>query len=461
MSDDGPSELPLGFGAEVLVREYTFGDEVCVAVHDRPGHGREDFGRNECMTSFHHRLGEPGQGPVSGFGLRAFVTHVHQRLLEHHSEMPDVVTSKVDVGDPGRFERVDRVRSPGRRGGQSVRELCEALTGDLGKDALVVAEDMIRRLMAHSGSTRHLSEGDVAHPVLGDECDAGVQDLAAEVGHAPRPYLRKTSPSRPRKKHPRHGAQAGNTSTVPWPWLSFEAAEAREKPASTCPHGLPDRRILRTMGWYDVFAFFYDRALEDLYAPHRAAAIEALHLRPGMTVLDAPCGTGQSLPDLAAKVGPSGAVVGVDASSGMLGKARRRVEKSGLVSVSLHQAMIPDGLDAVGTEPHDAIFCALGLSALPQSTFSALWARLRPGGRFVLFDVFAEKPSLQTRIVEQMARARLTHRDWLQLESAALETEDPQRAFRRVALPADPAQMGGELYFAVGVKPARSEAPHP
>ncbi|HMB90432.1 MAG TPA: hypothetical protein VKP65_06260, partial [Rhodothermales bacterium] len=68
--------------------------------------------------------------------------------------------------------------------------------------------------------------------------------------------------------------------------------------------------------WYDLFALFYDRTLEDLYAPFRPAAVEALRLSEGASILDLPCGTGQSLDFLAPAVGPSGAVLGVDQSKG-------------------------------------------------------------------------------------------------------------------------------------------------
>ena len=81
--------------------------------------------------------------------------------------------------------------------------------------------------------------------------------------------------------------------------------------------------------WYDLFSLVYDRALEDLYAPFRPAAVEALRLTEGARVLDLPCGTGQSFDLLVPAVGPTGAVLGVDASSGMLRRARRRVGQRG------------------------------------------------------------------------------------------------------------------------------------
>src|SRR5689334_20774249 len=47
-------------------------------------------------------------------------------------------------------------------------------------------------------------------------------------------------------------------------------------------------------------------------APELRQAIASLGLKPGMTVLDAGCGTGESLQWLADEVGPSGKVFGID-----------------------------------------------------------------------------------------------------------------------------------------------------
>ncbi|MEL6187896.1 MAG: methyltransferase domain-containing protein, partial [Myxococcota bacterium] len=124
------------------------------------------------------------------------------------------------------------------------------------------------------------------------------------------------------------------------------------------------------MGWYDVFALIYDRSLEDLYAPFRKAAADALELEPGLRVLDAPSGTGQSLPLLVSAVGPTGEVVALDASRGMLERARRRAVREGWTQVSLRYGRVPEALpEASRGMPFDAVLCALGLSALPRDAF--------------------------------------------------------------------------------------------
>ncbi|WP_412069280.1 class I SAM-dependent DNA methyltransferase [Rubrivirga sp. IMCC43871] len=204
--------------------------------------------------------------------------------------------------------------------------------------------------------------------------------------------------------------------------------------------------------WYDLFALVYDRALEDLYAPFRPAAVQALRLAHGASVLDLPCGTGQSLDALVAAVGPTGAVLGVDRSRGMLRKARRRVARAGWDTVTLRRAPAA-GVDAellrdaIGEPVVDGILCALGLTALPdwEATFDQLFSLLRPGGRFVLFDVYAGERTQATRSVEWVARADLSREAWRPLAARCSD-------FERDVFPADPMTFGGELYVASGTK---------
>lgn len=88
---------------------------------------------------------------------------------------------------------------------------------------------------------------------------------------------------------------------------------------------------------YDLVAPVYDVvSLErPLYRRPRGRLHDRLDLRPGQTVVDLGCGTGLNLPRLAAAVGPTGRVVGIDANAGMLAVARARVRRAGWRSVRL------------------------------------------------------------------------------------------------------------------------------
>lgn len=83
----------------------------------------------------------------------------------------------------------------------------------------------------------------------------------------------------------------------------------------------------------------------------RASAVAALDLERGDTVVDLGCGTGANLPHLREAVGPTGTVIGVDLTPGMLARAEDRVDAAGWRNVHLVQgdaARPPvDGIDAV------------------------------------------------------------------------------------------------------------------
>ena len=74
----------------------------------------------------------------------------------------------------------------------------------------------------------------------------------------------------------------------------------------------------------------------------RERCIAALDLRPGERVLDVACGTGLSFPLLAAGVGRTGEVVGVELSPEMLAQARARVARSGWPNVRLLQSAMEE-----------------------------------------------------------------------------------------------------------------------
>ena len=208
----------------------------------------------------------------------------------------------------------------------------------------------------------------------------------------------------------------------------------------------------RAVGWYDLFSGFYDRSLEALYANARIAAAEALELSPGMSVLDLPCGTGQSFDVLAAGVGEAGCVLGADLSAGMLEKANGRIETRGWTHVHTMQldayaAKRPAIAGYIGDAGPHRILVFLGLTAMEryEDAFAALWSVLAEGGRMVIVDVHAAKLGMQGRMVNLVARADIRRPVWEPLEAIA-------EGFHREALP-HKRQYGGTLYVASGNKP--------
>lgn len=198
------------------------------------------------------------------------------------------------------------------------------------------------------------------------------------------------------------------------------------------------------MGWYDVFSYFYDTALERQYARARGVAAEALDLRDGSVVLDLPTGTGASLPPLVSGVGATGRVVGVDLSEGMVARARDRVARAGWTNVDLH---VGDVVQPPPVAGYDRLHVFLGMSVFPdpERAFATLWGGLAPGGRCVIVDVYNERPGVQGKMVEWIARADVRRRSWERLSAVGAGFE------RRVIQ--DQAEDGGEMWLATATKP--------
>jgi ubiquinone/menaquinone biosynthesis C-methylase UbiE len=139
---------------------------------------------------------------------------------------------------------------------------------------------------------------------------------------------------------------------------------------------------------YDRVAPYY-RALSPLFLINpraRRKGVAALGLRPGDAVLEVAVGTGRNLPYLVEAVGPTGTVIGVDLSAGMLREAAKMVERRGWSNVELIEA------DATALELDrdlDAVFFGLSWSVIPApvAALSRIWDRLRPGGRVAVMEM--------------------------------------------------------------------------
>ena len=121
---------------------------------------------------------------------------------------------------------------------------------------------------------------------------------------------------------------------------------------------------------------------------HRAYAeglIAHSALRPGHCVLDAGVGTGFAAIAAAMRVGPTGRVVGVDVSSGMLQQAQVAVEASGLRNVELLQADACE-LSGLPDKSFDAVICSAALLYMPVQAALAEWRRLLRHGGIIGFS---------------------------------------------------------------------------
>lgn len=148
-----------------------------------------------------------------------------------------------------------------------------------------------------------------------------------------------------------------------------------------------DGRLEAIRSLYDRWARVYDwNPVLALVRPTRRRAVEAMALEAGDSVVDLGTGTGANLPFLRAAVGPEGRIVGVDASPGMLARARARVDNRGWENVHVLEGDVRDPPIA---EPVDAV-CSAFVAVIyddPRPLLEAWAALLDDGG--VLANLYA------------------------------------------------------------------------
>jgi enediyne biosynthesis protein CalE5 len=110
--------------------------------------------------------------------------------------------------------------------------------------------------------------------------------------------------------------------------------------------------------------------------------VELAGVRAGNRVLDIATGSGEPALTCARVVGPSGRVVAVDMSPGMLAIARERIDAARLTNVDL----VESDAESLRLDPHsfDAALCRWGLMFMPDldGVMRAMHRALKPGARF-------------------------------------------------------------------------------
>jgi SAM-dependent methyltransferase len=136
----------------------------------------------------------------------------------------------------------------------------------------------------------------------------------------------------------------------------------------------------------------FQAALDRQVEPLGARVVEVLAPAAAERFLDIGCGCGQTTLELAKRVGPLGAVLGVDISQPMLAVARERA--AGLPQASFLEADAQTHPFEAGT--YDAIHSRFGVMFFqdPGAAFANLRRALKPGGRlaFVCWRSPAENP---------------------------------------------------------------------
>lgn len=205
------------------------------------------------------------------------------------------------------------------------------------------------------------------------------------------------------------------------------------------------------MGWYDFIAPLYDLGSAGS-GRFRRIAVEQLDAQPGDSVLDLACGTGLNFPVVERTVGQAGTLIGLDASRGMLTRARKRVVRHDWRNVHLIRAdarrLDADLLrERSGIESVDRVLCTLGFSVFPdyRDVFDRSYEVLKRGGRYCIMDWYLEKRTPFARFLEFVARGEIVGegRVWRSSWELLRETNDfTHRTF-----------WGGRIFICSGIKP--------
>jgi len=140
----------------------------------------------------------------------------------------------------------------------------------------------------------------------------------------------------------------------------------------------------------------------DWYRRNFAPAIDwlgrAVEATPGARLLDVACGAGQPALSLAALVGPSGKVTGIDLAPEMLAAAARQARAANLAQLELRE-MAAEQLSFADAS-FDGVTCAFGLMLCPDPVRAvAEMRRVTVAGKrvaVVVWDELANSPYLST-----------------------------------------------------------------
>ena len=176
-------------------------------------------------------------------------------------------------------------------------------------------------------------------------------------------------------------------------------------------------RVLHSAAGYDLLAWLFLLGRERAF---RERLVRLARLEPGQWVLDIGCGTGSLAIAAKRRVGPAGIVRGIDASTELIERARRKARKAG-VDVPFTNGVVealpfPDG-------HFDAVLSTLMLHHLPrdarQQCAREVRRVLKPGGCMLAVD-FGGAPRDRKSLIEHFHRhGRVDVRDIVTLLSDA------------------------------------------
>jgi SAM-dependent methyltransferase len=132
-------------------------------------------------------------------------------------------------------------------------------------------------------------------------------------------------------------------------------------------------------------------------------AIDALDLRPGMTVADVGAGSGYYTVRLAQKVGPEGRVYATDIQPGMLSLLQRRATRDQLTNIVPVLGAVDDPKLPPGSLDLALMVDVYHELSAPQAFVRRLREALKGDGRLVLIEFRKEDPRVPIREEHKMS----------------------------------------------------------
>jgi phosphatidylethanolamine/phosphatidyl-N-methylethanolamine N-methyltransferase len=154
-----------------------------------------------------------------------------------------------------------------------------------------------------------------------------------------------------------------------------------------------------TIRTYRLFSGSYDIVFGPVFHPGRKDAVRIANDRPGQRILEVGVGTGLSLPHFR----PDSRVTGIDISTEMLAKARRRAERLQLTHVEGLHIMDAENLEFPDNS-FDAVLALYVASVVPNpARFASEMRRVCiPGGTIVVVNHFTSDNALMRFMEKRM-----------------------------------------------------------
>lgn len=152
--------------------------------------------------------------------------------------------------------------------------------------------------------------------------------------------------------------------------------------------------LARALGWLAVESYVirggqpgFERlaVLARAWLPTTAELFDRVQIGPGMRCVDLGCGGGDVTLELARRVGPDGAVLGIDMDEVKLKLARQSAAAAGLDNVEFRAMNV---YDWTAETTYDLVYCRFVLQHLsrPVDVLRSMWAGVGVGGAITVED---------------------------------------------------------------------------